>query len=175
MAYVLTDGGSTVVTYPYSIGLLRRDNPNVSFPANPTNAQLAEWNVYPVVATTAPSYNVITQNLVEQNPQRVETSWRQVWSVEPATQAEIDERTASYQAAAASESARLLTESDTYVARSIADGLKLHPDFISYRSAVSDPASLTGYPVSPLWPSMPANIFDGPIDYVDSFESNLSI
>ena len=68
MAYVLTDGGSNVVTYPYNIGLLRRDNPSVSFPAVPTNAQLAEWNVYPVTPTPQPSYDLIDDILTSTRP-----------------------------------------------------------------------------------------------------------
>jgi hypothetical protein len=31
----------------YSIGQLRRDNPNTSFPKVPSDALLADWGVYP--------------------------------------------------------------------------------------------------------------------------------
>jgi hypothetical protein len=37
----------TVEIFPYSIGDLRRDNPNTSYPRNPSDAVLAEWNRLP--------------------------------------------------------------------------------------------------------------------------------
>jgi hypothetical protein len=37
-----------VEKYPYSIGLLRKDNPRTSFPKNPTDAVLAGYGMYPV-------------------------------------------------------------------------------------------------------------------------------
>jgi len=40
--------GSTVEAYPYSLGLLRKDNPNTSFPKQPSVADMAAFNVYPV-------------------------------------------------------------------------------------------------------------------------------
>jgi len=40
--------GSTVEQYPYSLGLLRKDNPNTSFPKQPSAEDMAAFNVYPV-------------------------------------------------------------------------------------------------------------------------------
>jgi len=40
--------GSTVEQYPYSLGLLRKDNPNTSFPKQPSSEDMAAFNVYPV-------------------------------------------------------------------------------------------------------------------------------
>ena len=40
--------GSTVEAYPYSLGMLRKDNPNTSFPKQPSVADMASFNVYPV-------------------------------------------------------------------------------------------------------------------------------
>jgi hypothetical protein len=34
--------------YPYTIDLLRKDNPQTSFPENPTKELLSEWNVYAI-------------------------------------------------------------------------------------------------------------------------------
>jgi len=42
---------STVEQYPYSLGLLRKDNPNTSFPKQPSVADMAAFNVYPVTET----------------------------------------------------------------------------------------------------------------------------
>jgi len=40
--------GSTVEAYPYSLGMLRKENPNTSFPKQPSVADMAAFNVYPV-------------------------------------------------------------------------------------------------------------------------------
>lgn len=49
-----------VETYPYTIGDLRRDNPNTSFPRYPSSEMLASWGVYPVVEVT-PEYNPLEE------------------------------------------------------------------------------------------------------------------
>lgn len=87
MTYALTDG-LNVKTYPYSTGLLRRDNPNVSFPANPSDAQLAEWMVFPVADAAQPGYDPLTQRVVEGQPARVGNAWTQTWTVEQLSAAE---------------------------------------------------------------------------------------
>ena len=43
--------GSTVEQYPYSLGMLRKDNPNTSFPKQPSVSDMAAFNVYPVTET----------------------------------------------------------------------------------------------------------------------------
>ena len=43
--------GSTVEQYPYSLGLLRKDNPNISFSKQPSVSDMAAFNVYPVTET----------------------------------------------------------------------------------------------------------------------------
>jgi hypothetical protein len=41
-----------VEKYPYSLGQLRKDNSNTSFPRQPSLASLAEFDVYPVTEVT---------------------------------------------------------------------------------------------------------------------------
>lgn len=69
-----------VETYPYSIGLLRRDNPQTSFPSEPSLELLAEWNVFPVTATT-PSFDPLTEDASEGIPQLVDGEWTQSWEI----------------------------------------------------------------------------------------------
>lgn len=160
MTYVLTDGSGAIVTYPYNIGMLRRDNPNISFPANPTNELLAEWNVFPVPEQPRPSYDAITENVAEGQPTFDGTSWSQVWTVTPATPEEIAERTAQYQASAAAQGATLLAATEEYWNLAFEDGVALHPDFLAYRAALKDPSALPGYPAATQFPAFPTNIFD---------------
>ena len=66
--------------YPYSIGELRRDNPNVSFPKNISAEILESFNVYEVVAVNAPQ-STYTKNVSEGEPQLINGNWTQVWNV----------------------------------------------------------------------------------------------
>lgn len=84
----------TVEKYPYSIGQLRKDNPQVSFPKTPTDALLASYNVFPVARTERPVYDPITQNMTEGTPALVEGVWTQVWVVTDATAEEVEQRKA---------------------------------------------------------------------------------
>lgn len=98
-----------VEKYPYSIGQLRKDNPQVSFPKNPTDDLLAQYNVCPVKPSDRPAFNPMTQRLEEGTPVRQKArnpdgtfrsddpatpeneawEWLQVWNVVPLTAAEI--------------------------------------------------------------------------------------
>ena len=55
----LTDGQPQ----PYSLGQLRRDNPQVSFPETIPAGTLAEYDVYEVVATEPPTYDDSTHKI----------------------------------------------------------------------------------------------------------------
>lgn len=88
--YVLAPN-QTVETYPYSIGALRRDNPQVSFPRNPSDSILSNYSVYPVQATTQPTGDVVT----EVNPVLTSGQWVQTWSTREFTAEEVAANRAS--------------------------------------------------------------------------------
>jgi len=46
-----------IVQYPYSVGALRRDNPNTSFPRTIPDEVLAEYGVYEVKTPPAPDHD----------------------------------------------------------------------------------------------------------------------
>jgi hypothetical protein len=77
--YVKITNGS-VDTYPYSVGQLRRDNPNTSFPKKIPNETLATYGVYPVLAAPKPDasgeYKTVVRNGVEQD---ANGNWVYAW------------------------------------------------------------------------------------------------
>jgi hypothetical protein len=87
--YILAINGTVE---KYSIGQLRKDNPQVSFPKNPTDSLLASYSVYPVTRTDRPEYDSITQNLTEATPESIEGVWVQTWLVTEATPEEVTQR-----------------------------------------------------------------------------------
>ncbi len=75
----------------YSIRQLKRDHPNVSFPAVISDEILAEYDVYPVTPVARPPLDGDTKSIQEGVPELILGSWNQVWEVTPKTPAEIQE------------------------------------------------------------------------------------
>ena len=74
--YYVKASNNTVEKFPYSIGMLRKDNPNVSFPKVMSIEALAEWGVYPVTVVDNPDYDVSTQRIdVAELPTFVNGAW----------------------------------------------------------------------------------------------------
>lgn len=84
-----------VEKYPYSVIDLRNDNPNVSFPREPTDELLQEYNVQRIERVEQPDYDPITQNMREDVPQEIGGTWTQVWLVGNASEQEVAQRKAA--------------------------------------------------------------------------------
>jgi hypothetical protein len=149
--YVLAPS-QTVEIFPYSIGALRRDNPNTSFPRNPSDAVLADWNVFPVVEQSPPEYNPANQNLNQLNPTLVDGQWLQTWQVTAAGAEEIAERLQSKEAEVRQQRNELLSACDwTQLPDSPAD----HEAWATYRQELRDVTSQEGFPWDVTWPEAP--------------------
>jgi len=74
--------------YPYSINDLKIENRQTSFPSEIPLSILAEYDVYEVVATDAPSITY-KQNLVEGTPVNEDGVWKQTWIVSDKSVEEI--------------------------------------------------------------------------------------
>lgn len=62
MSYVKITNGA-VARYPYSVGQLRRDNPNVSFPRNVPVEIMRRYGMRPVTVEAMPEYDPLTQKV----------------------------------------------------------------------------------------------------------------
>jgi hypothetical protein len=138
--------------FPYSIGNLRRDNPNTSFPRNPSDAVLADWNVFPVVEQSPPEYNPANQNLNQLNPTLVDGQWLQTWQVTAASAEEIAERLQNKEAEVRQQRNELLSTCDwTQLPDSPAD----HEAWATYRQELRDVTAQEGFPWDVVWPETP--------------------
>jgi len=90
----------------YSLARLHRDNPNTSFPKRPSDALLAEYNVYPVTMLPSPPYNRDTEHLVQAEPALVDGKWVRGWTVVPLTAEELAQRRAAAISAVKHEASR---------------------------------------------------------------------
>ena len=149
--YVLAPN-QIVETFPYSIGDLRRDNRNTSFPRNPSDAMLADWNVFPVIEQEPPSFNSATQNLNQVNPILVDGEWLQAWEVTDSSAEEIAERTEAKAAEVRADRNQRLAACDwTQLPDSPAD----HEAWAVYRQALRDLTAQAGFPWDINWPEEP--------------------
>ena len=139
-----------VESYPYSIGNLRKDNPNVSFPKNPSAELMAQWDVYPVQSVGAPGTDH-TQNLKEGQPVN-DGGWKQTWIVTQATEGEIAERIQSMADGVRSGRDDLLVKSDW---TQVADAPVDKAAWATYRQALRDITTQPGFPWDVQWPVAP--------------------
>jgi hypothetical protein len=82
----LTDG----VPERYTLRQLRKDNPNVSFPAEPPLALLESWDVWPYVKAPIPAFDPATQTYDEFPMVRTAGVYSESYAVRDKTQAELD-------------------------------------------------------------------------------------
>lgn len=93
----LVDGA--VIRYPVTQTDLRRQNPDVSFPAAGLSADLMASFGYVVVRyAPQPSFDVATQRVVEGTPVQEGDIWNQTWQVVPLTPEEIEANLQALQA-----------------------------------------------------------------------------
>ena len=142
-------------TYPYTIGELRRDNPNTSFPKKPTEATLASWDVYPVANVDSPVFSHATQNMTEGDPVLVDGQWKQTWVITDATPEEVTQRAAQQADDMRNKRNVLLANSDwTQIADAPVDAAA----WATYRQALRDVTNHVNFPylTDEDWPVEPA-------------------
>lgn len=141
MTFALIKNGE-VVAYQYSLTTFRSENPDVSLPEDPTEAQLNEQGIYTVYPTNQPSYNAITQNCTEGTPTLQNGKWTQVWVVSDATQEEINIRKNEIKEKNKSFAMQLLKDTDWTATMDVSDPQYSNPclanqtEFLQYRSEV---------------------------------------
>lgn len=137
---------------PYSIGQLRKDNPNTSFPKYPTDALLAEWGVYPVAAASQPSHNPSTEKAVEDTPIKSSGGWQQAWRVVGRSAEEIADIESQQANSVREQRDALLAESDW---TQVADAPVDKSAWAAYRQALRDIPQQAGFPTQIDWPVKP--------------------
>ena len=138
--------------YPYTIGDLRKANPNVSFPRNIPNETLAQFGVYPVTLAPAPEYNARTHRLVTQQPTLVNDAWTVTKAVVAKDQSQIDNENAQKAADVRQTRDRLLTACDW---TQVADAPVDKTAWATYRQSLRDITGQEGFPWDVTWPEKP--------------------
>lgn len=147
----ITNGN--VDTYPYSVGQLRRDNPNTSFPKRIPDDMLESYGVYTVVYTDMPDIDDRTQKVErEATPSLVAGAWTLGWSTSDKTAEEVQEYDDNQATTVRAERDGLLAQSDwTQVADAPVDSTA----WATYRQALRDITDQAGFPNDINWPTQP--------------------
>ena len=141
--YVKLTSGNEVEQYPYTLGDLRRDNKNVSFPRQVDANTLASYNVYPVVVADRPTYDAITQKIAQGTPTLVDGVWTVAWIVSDLPADEAAQNVRNHRN-------NLLEESDWMAGSDVT----MPNEWRTYRQALRDvPSQLPG---TVTWPSEPS-------------------
>lgn len=148
--------GAQVVEYPYTIGRLRSQNSNVSFPKMINDQTLAEYNVYRVDVLEMPVVDDRTQKAARAaTPTLSGDKWVLNWIVSNKTVEEI----ASYDAAVADrvrvERNQKLSDSDWVVVMNTEAGTGVPTEWAAYRQSLRDITDQAGFPHSVNWPVKP--------------------
>lgn len=154
--YVKATSG-TVDQYPYTVGHLRRDNPNTSFPRQVPDEMLAEYGVYPVQRVPVPNHDARTQ-VVSQNaePHLEQGQWFLGWSVSDKTAEQITEYDDRASARVRERRNELLAACDWIVVYHTEKGTNIPFEWELYRQQLRDITTSDGFPHSVSWPSPPA-------------------
>ena len=141
-----------ITTYPYTIGQLKLENPNVSFPQAITNEVLENFGVYPVESVEVT--DDYTKNIVEGTPTLSGSVYVQTWNITDATEEEINIKIAEKWLEVRDMRDSLLSQSDwTQFQDSPISGSTL-TEWQTYRQSLRDITSQSN-PFDLVWPSKP--------------------
>lgn len=146
----ITNG--SVDRFPYSVGDLRRDNPNTSFPKNISVQTMASYGMVSVTQLAEPDHNPIT-HFVEYGPVPVRESdkWFLLPTVREFSAEQLADRHASAAASVRSTRSMLLAETDW---TALSDVI-MPSEMATYRQALRDITSQPGFPHNVSWPVKP--------------------
>jgi hypothetical protein len=145
MLLVKTSNGQ-VEQFPYTLGDLRRDNPNTSYPKNVPDWMLADNEVYPVARGTAPECDTLVQSLTrDAAPVKDSVDWVIGYTVENKPQEQAE-------AAIRNQRDRLLSETDWMA---LSDSPTITTEWANYRQALRDITGQSGFPYDVAWPTKP--------------------
>ena len=142
--------GSTVEQYPYSLGMLRKENPNTSFPKQPSVSDMELFNVYPVTETFPTVGD--GQHLVKVwTPTLSGDDWILDHQAVDLTDEEIAEATAVLAANAREKRDGLLAATDFYALSDVS----MSEAMTTYRSDLRSVPDQENFPSAITWPTAP--------------------
>lgn len=146
----ITNGA--VDKFPYTVGQLRHDNPNTSFPKQISEETMLEFGMVPVTEVPAPDFDPLT-HFAEWGPVPVlqEGAWVVLPTVREYSEDQLAERAAAKASEVRSQRAVLLAETDWMALSDVV----MSPEMTAYRQALRDITAQAGFPHNVIWPVKP--------------------
>jgi len=142
--------GSTVEQYPYSLGMLRKDNPNTSFPKQPSAEDMAAFNVYPVTEAN-PTVGEGQRLAKTWTPTLVSGDWVLAHEAVDLTSDEVAEATAVIAANMREKRDKLIAATDFYALSDVS----MSEAMTKYRSDLRAVPEQSEFPTTITWPTAP--------------------
>ena len=143
----------TIDQYPYTVGDLRRDNPNTSFPRNVPLSLMAEYGMFPVSYQEDPEYNPNTQRLQHSTmPELVNGEWVLTKTVVPLTEEQLEGKRSQMAYHVRKRRDKQIADTDWMA---LSDNT-MSPAWASYRQALRDITDQAGFPYAVEWPTKPS-------------------
>lgn len=149
--YIKVKNGK-VEKYPYTIGDLRRDNPNTSFPREIPAEVMEDYGMYSVSRTNKPVVDY-TKSVKQGDPVLVEGRWVQQWIVTEATPQEIAVRTEREAQKVRKQRDELLAKTDWMA---LSDST-LSNEWAEYRRLLREVPQQPNFPHDVSWPIEPSS------------------
>jgi hypothetical protein len=141
---------NTVVQYPYSLGLLRKDNPNTSFPKKPSASDMAAFGVHPVTEVT-PSLGDGQKLTKVWTPTLSGSDWVLAHQAVDLTVEEVAAATAVVAANVREARDKLIKATDFYALSDVV----MTTEMTAYRQALRTLPEQEGFPTTVTWPTAP--------------------
>lgn len=157
MAYVKTHDGQ-LQTFPYTVGDLRKDNPQTSFPRRIPDEMLASYGVFEVLVDVEPAVDEKNYKpLRAETPVFVDGEWRLQWSILEKTTEEKQQYYDGVASRVRGKRDRLLADSDWRVIKAQETGVPMSAEWATYRQALRDITSHDNFPWldDADWPTKP--------------------
>lgn len=149
------DSETGVITqYPVKVNDVKRRFPNTSFILPLEGKDLEDdFGVVTVYESTPPTYDNTTRKLVQLTPALVDGRWTQQWSVVAFTEEEQAKNDEILAADARRTRNQKLADTDW---TQLPDSAVNSADWTTYRQALRDVPTQSGFPRSVTWPSEPS-------------------
>jgi len=141
---------NVVEQYPYSLGQLRKDNSNTSFPKQPSLAGLAEFDVYPVTEVT-PTLADGEKLVKVWTPTLVSGEWILPHQAVAKTEEDLATESDVAWANLREQRDKLLAETDWTASTDVT----MTADMTTYRQALRDLPANTADVFNPVYPEKP--------------------
>ena len=120
------------------------------------NANLTPFGVVKVADADRPTIDATTQRIEEGAPALVDGTWTQVWNTVDLTSDEVQAATDAKAASVRNQRDELLAASDWTVLADSPLSTSKKTEWKTYRTALRDISSASGFPYTMSWPTKPS-------------------